>query len=34
MRVSLLSYRMPEVDGSTNGVFSKIPRHEPTYDKR
>lgn len=34
MRVSLLSYKMPEVSGTQTGVFSKIPRHEPTHDKR
>jgi hypothetical protein len=34
MRVSLLSYKMPEVSGTEHGVFSKIPRHEKTHDKR
>lgn len=34
MRVSLLSYKMPELSGTENGVFSKIPRHEKTHDKR
>ena len=34
MRVSLLSYKMPELKGTQQGVFSKIPRHESTDDKR
>jgi len=34
MRVSLLSYKMPEVKGTDTGVFSKIPRHHATHDKR
>jgi hypothetical protein len=34
MRVSLLSYKMPELDGPNHGVFSKVPRHEKTFDKR
>jgi hypothetical protein len=34
MRVSLLSYKMPELEGPNYGVFSKVPRHEKTFDKR
>jgi hypothetical protein len=34
MRVSLLSYNMPELKGTQTGVFSKIPRHELTHDQR
>jgi hypothetical protein len=34
MRVSLLSYKMPELKGTQTGVFSKIPRHEATHDQR
>lgn len=34
MRVSLLSYNMPELKGTQTGVFSKIPRHEVTHDQR
>jgi hypothetical protein len=34
MRVSLLSYKMPKLEGSEYGAFSKIPRHEKTFDKR
>jgi hypothetical protein len=34
MRVSLLSYKMPEVGGTQHGVFSKIPRHDLYEYKR
>lgn len=34
MRISLLSYQMPELGGQTSGVFSKIPRHDSNHDKR
>ena len=34
MRVSLLSYNMPELKGTQTGVFSKIPRHQVTHDQR
>ncbi len=34
MRVSLLSYKMPEVGGTQYGVFSKIPRHDLNEYKR
>jgi hypothetical protein len=34
MRVSLLSYKMPELEENKTGVFAKIPRHNPDYNKR
>ncbi len=34
MRISLLSYKMPEINGPEHGVFSKIPRHHPDHNKR
>ena len=34
MRTSLLSYKMPELKGPHQGVFSKIPRHDANYDNR
>lgn len=34
MRVSLLGYKMPEMNGPEQGVFSKIPRHDQNYNRR
>lgn len=34
MRVSLLSYKMPELSGTTTGCFAKVPRHDENQDKR
>lgn len=34
MKVSLLSYKYPEIKGSKAGVFAKIPHHCDDYDKR
>lgn len=34
MRKSVLSYKMPELGGPTSGIFSKIPHHELSHDKR
>lgn len=34
MKVSLLSYKHPEIKGPKTGVFSKIPHHSEDYDKR
>lgn len=34
MRVSVLSYKMPELSGTKYGVFSKLPRHDQLHDKR
>jgi len=34
MRISLLSYKMPEMKGAEYGTFAKIPRHHPDYNKR
>lgn len=34
MRVSLLSYKMPELSGPYNGCFGKVPRHDESQDRR
>lgn len=34
MKVSLLSYKHPEIKGPRTGVFAKIPHHLETYEKR
>lgn len=34
MRVSLLSYKMPELGGNKTGMFAKLPRHDENHDKR
>jgi hypothetical protein len=34
MRISMLSYKMPEKNSAEYGVFAKIPRHPPDYNKR
>lgn len=31
MKVSLLSYKYPELSGAKHGVFAKIPHHRPDY---
>ncbi len=34
MKVSLLSYKHPEIKGPRTGVFAKIPHHLDSYEKR
>ena len=34
MKVSLLSYKYPELDGAKTGVFSKIPQHGKNWNER
>ena len=34
MRVSMLSYKMPELNGPNYGCFSKLPRHPPSEGQR
>lgn len=34
MKVSLLSYKYPEIKGNKNGVFAKIPHHSDEWNKR
>lgn len=34
MKVSLLSYKHPEIKGPKTGVFAKIPHHSDDYDRR
>lgn len=34
MRVSVLSYKMPELTGTKYGCFSKLPRHSPDEGRR
>lgn len=32
MKVSLLSYKYPNIEGSKYGAFAKIDHHNPKYD--
>jgi hypothetical protein len=34
MRVSMLSYKMPELNGPKYGCFAKLPRHPPSEGQR
>ncbi len=34
MKVSLLSYKYPEIEGPKTGVFAKIPQHPESHNQR